>query len=510
MRTTVVLAADDGYANGAVPTGTVVTIHELPCDNAGLYSVSLGLNVYDVEVGEVEHLQPCGRTCADGGTGQGAKGNLPEDAGGETSWLRGVQIWLESRLFSDGSLGASASAPAAAAALQLFKQALSVSSRVPLGMLAQRALFCAVSLRGVGDAKASLEHFEAAIALKMRQAEGEESEKARTEFLEAVFREFADALEGLGLVEQARRLASRAVSCGVLWTSQWQRPNFMLRGMEARPFWALTEGWVPDLEKGAQVIREELLALLRATDLWRSEARPHALAHGAWRERVLFGKGGRRELAPRTSAMVAALLPEAVDLCDRGAGEVLFSALGPRTAVAPHCAPHNLRLTAHLGLVVPPRAAGRCALRVQEEWREWHEGRVLIFDDSFEHEVVNDTDQMRVVLLLRFWHPALAQDPRQQAEALEELRLQAESAMRFKAMPPVGSQELQLRLMNMRPCSVCGRDEALAINFVWGEQPNLTATCTCGSVLTSCSTEDSCTNSESARLESAVQLTELD
>jgi aspartate beta-hydroxylase len=41
------------------------------------------------------------------------------------------------------------------------------------------------------------------------------------------------------------------------------------------------------------------------------------------------------------------------------------------------------RLTVHLGLRVPRG----CSLRVAEETRAWEEGKCLVFDDSFEHEV---------------------------------------------------------------------------------------------------------------------------
>ena len=34
-------------------------------------------------------------------------------------------------------------------------------------------------------------------------------------------------------------------------------------------------------------------------------------------------------------------------------------------------------------------------------------GKVLLFDDSFEHEVRNDTNEDRVVLLIRVRHPEL-------------------------------------------------------------------------------------------------------
>lgn len=85
---------------------------------------------------------------------------------------------------------------------------------------------------------------------------------------------------------------------------------------------------------------------------------------------------------------------------------MIFSRLSPRTHIKPHCGPHNLRWTAHLGLVIP-KSASDCRIRVGNEWRSWSAGKVLLFDDSFEHEVRNDTDEDRVVLLIRLWHPEL-------------------------------------------------------------------------------------------------------
>ena len=74
--------------------------------------------------------------------------------------------------------------------------------------------------------------------------------------------------------------------------------------------------------------------------------------------------------------------------------------------INPHYAPTNLRLTAHLGLKVPSGAG--CRIRVGREWRGWKQGKVLLFDDSFEHEVENlGTAEARVVLLIRFFHPGL-------------------------------------------------------------------------------------------------------
>ena len=37
----------------------------------------------------------------------------------------------------------------------------------------------------------------------------------------------------------------------------------------------------------------------------------------------------------------------------------------------------------------------------------WDEGSVIFFDDSFEHTVINDCDQVRVVFQVVFLHPDL-------------------------------------------------------------------------------------------------------
>ena len=36
--------------------------------------------------------------------------------------------------------------------------------------------------------------------------------------------------------------------------------------------------------------------------------------------------------------------------------------------------------------------------------RHWEEGRCIVFDDSYEHEVWNRTEHERVLLLVDFWH----------------------------------------------------------------------------------------------------------
>ena len=108
----------------------------------------------------------------------------------------------------------------------------------------------------------------------------------------------------------------------------------------------------------------------------------------------------------------------------RGAFEL--SLLAPGTHIAPHCGPTNHRLRLHLALSVPsmpsaPRdtsagegndagdtARGAIGIRVGNETRSWRTGSVLLFDDSFEHEVWNRAGAPRLVLIVDVWHPDLS------------------------------------------------------------------------------------------------------
>jgi aspartate beta-hydroxylase len=163
-----------------------------------------------------------------------------------------------------------------------------------------------------------------------------------------------------------------------------------------------------------------------------SGAHDGAVVDGSWREVVLLGAGAVEGAAPATARFVRDRVPDAADLCDSGGGEVILSRLAPRSAIRPHCAPTNLRLTCHLGLAVPP--GGGCRIRVGADWRTWAEGRCLLFDDSFEHEVRNDTDRARVVLLLRFFHPDLA--PERRGAACRDAIEAKAAAERARWAPP--------------------------------------------------------------------------
>jgi len=56
-----------------------------------------------------------------------------------------------------------------------------------------------------------------------------------------------------------------------------------------------------------------------------------------------------------------------------------------------------------------------CFLKVAGDARPWEEGKMIIFDDSYEHEAANlSKDKERVILLIDIWHPDLVLEEREQ------------------------------------------------------------------------------------------------
>jgi ornithine lipid ester-linked acyl 2-hydroxylase len=87
-----------------------------------------------------------------------------------------------------------------------------------------------------------------------------------------------------------------------------------------------------------------------------------------------------------------------------GMKTAFFSILSPHKHIPAHRGAYNGILRFHLGLLVPePRE--RVRIRIGNDFRNWTEGKALIFDDTFNHEVWNDTDGYRVVLFVDFARP---------------------------------------------------------------------------------------------------------
>lgn len=183
-----------------------------------------------------------------------------------------------------------------------------------------------------------------------------------------------------------------------------QRPEVLLPGLTAQPWWDRRQfPWIADLEAGYAAIREEFEAVggLIPADAVRHPNSGNLAEAGDWNAYYfhLLGRSYPEHIARCPHTMKVLSEPDGV----ADSGMCYFSIMGPRTHVAPHCGFINARVRCHLGLVVPD--GGR--MRVADETRTWSEGRAIVFDDSFEHEVWNEAESGRAVLLFDVWHPEL-------------------------------------------------------------------------------------------------------
>ncbi|KAL9868994.1 aspartyl/asparaginyl beta-hydroxylase isoform 4-T4 [Geothlypis trichas] len=203
------------------------------------------------------------------------------------------------------------------------------------------------------------------------------------------------------------------------FASVWQRSLYNVKGLKAQPWWTAREtGYtelVKSLEKNWKLIRDEGLAVM---DKKRSLFLPedeNLREKGDWSQFTLWQQGRKNENACKSVPKTCALLerfPEATG-CRRG--QIKYSIMHPGTHVWPHTGPTNCRLRMHLGLVIPKEG---CRIRCAQENRDWEEGKVLIFDDSFEHEVWQDAESYRLIFIVDVWHPELTAQQRRTLPAI--------------------------------------------------------------------------------------------
>ena len=98
---------------------------------------------------------------------------------------------------------------------------------------------------------------------------------------------------------------------------------------------------------------------------------------------------------PATAALLASL---------PGLLNAWFSILAPGYHIPPHKGPTRALVRCHLGLRVPADYQS-CWIRVDQEILHWREGESLLFDDTYEHEVRNDTNEFRAVLFIDIERP---------------------------------------------------------------------------------------------------------
>jgi beta-hydroxylase len=165
-----------------------------------------------------------------------------------------------------------------------------------------------------------------------------------------------------------------------------------------------TFGWTGFLEASTPAIRAEAEALLRdrmSVPSVREISPDHAkiAVDDKWRSFFLWGYGVRIDANCARCPQTTKILENIPGLLTAFYSVMLAGAHVPR-----HTGPTKAILTTHLGLIVP-KEREKCHMDVNGQDVVWQEGRVVIFDDMYPHEVWNDTSEDRIILLLHIKRP---------------------------------------------------------------------------------------------------------
>ena len=210
------------------------------------------------------------------------------------------------------------------------------------------------------------------------------------------------------LPDRAARVLDDAMARGV-WRDPLQRPGEFDAALPSLGGWPEASppvrACIADLERAyaenGAAFRAEALALL--------EARGYEQHEGL--QDPAKPKWSYADVDDSTLEVSRPTIDRAVAAVRRTCGlqAAGISRLEPGAAIRPHTGPTNRRWTLHLGLVVDAADVDRLTLTVAGTARAgaWVQGKVVLFDDSYEHDVVHAGARDRVVLDLSIDHPAL-------------------------------------------------------------------------------------------------------
>ena len=162
--------------------------------------------------------------------------------------------------------------------------------------------------------------------------------------------------------------------------------------------------WIPVLEARWREVRAELEEVLKHPEAIPnfqeiSKDQVNITKDDRWKTFFLYGYGYRMQkncaLCPETARLVESI---------PGMFTAFFSVLSPGKRIPLHRGPYKGLLRCHLGLVVPGRPES-CWIEVGGQRGHWQEGKCIVFDDTYKHQVHNDTAYTRVVLFLDIIRP---------------------------------------------------------------------------------------------------------
>lgn len=183
--------------------------------------------------------------------------------------------------------------------------------------------------------------------------------------------------------------------------------------LTCRQFWDESQfDWAKKLADSYDDIKEEFVRatsdmdglVKKGNNIWAGALTDDAAGYGeGWKTLVLINRGMwdpvNARLFPRTA--------KAVHESGVPAAEVFFASMQPGSDIKLHSDFTNFVLTSHLALVIPENGNSKCRLTIGDETRQWLEGGIMVFDTSVMHSAINESEEVRYILMFRIWHPDL-------------------------------------------------------------------------------------------------------
>ncbi|HWE46328.1 MAG TPA: aspartyl/asparaginyl beta-hydroxylase domain-containing protein [Caulobacteraceae bacterium] len=150
----------------------------------------------------------------------------------------------------------------------------------------------------------------------------------------------------------------------------------------------LNEAWATVREEGLRLAREEKVRTATADN----DVGFHTFFKRGWTRFYLRWYGTTPPSALRECPKTVEILNQVPSV--KGA---MFALLPPRAKLGKHRDPFAGSLRYHLGLATPN--SPDCWIEVDGLRASWRDGEAMIFDETYVHEVKNDTDEHRLILL---------------------------------------------------------------------------------------------------------------
>jgi beta-hydroxylase len=195
---------------------------------------------------------------------------------------------------------------------------------------------------------------------------------------------------------------------------------FFARGRGRKPVFDPTT--VPGLElvrENFDAIRAEAKTLLDAGVFQRAatsdEPGYNSFEKGGWRRYPI------KWYSPTCRKSAADTCPNTCSILERvpSIRSAMFVVLPPGGKIGRHHDPVATSLRYHIGLVTPN--SEKCALSLDGRSYPWHDGKELLFDQTFLHSALNDTAQPRVILFCDVDNPNLPWGVRHIASAVNSM-----------------------------------------------------------------------------------------